>query len=152
MRFDIFLKRGLCLLILINHDAELHNLYSSPNRMIKSRRMQWAGHVARMGEARNAYRILLGKPWGKRQLGRPRRRWVDNIKIYLRETGWDGMEWIDLAQDKDHCTVSKINLIVPLWLSTLYLVTFNLLPCDTLLTRFIPWKTLQTRLLLKCTL
>jgi hypothetical protein len=69
--------------------------------MIKSRRMRWAGHVARMGEKRNAYRILVGNPEGKRPLGRPRRRWVDNIKIDLREIGWDGMDWIDLAQDMD---------------------------------------------------
>jgi hypothetical protein len=65
--------------------------YSSPNiiRIIKSRRMRWAGHVARMGEKRNAYRILAGKPEGKRPLGRPRRRWVDNIKIDLREQMWE---------------------------------------------------------------
>jgi hypothetical protein len=69
--------------------------------MIKSRRMRWAGHVARMGEKRNAYRILVGKPEGKRPLGRPRRRWEDNIKMDLREIGWDGMNWIDLAQDRD---------------------------------------------------
>jgi hypothetical protein len=69
--------------------------------MIKSRRMRWAGHVARMGEKRNAYRILMGKPEGKRPLGRPRCRWVDNIKIDLREVGQDGMVWIDLAQDRD---------------------------------------------------
>jgi hypothetical protein len=78
------------------HNEELHNLYSSPNiiRMIKSRRMRWAGHVARMGEKRNihVYRILVGKPEGKRPLGRPRRSWVDNIKIDLREIGWDGMD------------------------------------------------------------
>jgi hypothetical protein len=61
--------------------------------MIKSRRMRWAGFVARMGETRNAYRILVGKPEGKRQLGRSRRRWVDNIKIDLREIGWDGLDW-----------------------------------------------------------
>jgi hypothetical protein len=75
------------------HNEELHNLYSSPNiiRMIKSRRMRWAGHVARMGMTRNAYRILVEKPEGKRSLGRPRRRWVDNIKMDLRETGWDGI-------------------------------------------------------------
>jgi hypothetical protein len=68
------------------HNEGLHNLYSSPNiiRMIKSRRMTWAGHVARMREKRNAYRILVGKPEGKRPLGRPRRRWVDNIKRDLR--------------------------------------------------------------------
>jgi hypothetical protein len=68
------------------HNEELHNLYFSPNiiSMIKSRRMRWAGHVARMGEKRNAYRILVGKPEGRRPLGRPRRRWVDNIKLDLR--------------------------------------------------------------------
>jgi hypothetical protein len=71
------------------HNEELHNLYSLPNiiRMIKSRRMRWAGNVARMGEKRNAYRILLGKPVEKIILGRPRRRWVDNIKMDLRELG-----------------------------------------------------------------
>jgi hypothetical protein len=68
--------------------------------MIKSRRMRWARHVARIGENRNAYRILVGKPEGRRPLGRPRRRWVDNI-MYLREIGWDGIDWIDLAQDRD---------------------------------------------------
>jgi hypothetical protein len=71
------------------HNEELHNLYSSPNinRMIKSRRVRWAGHVARMGDTRNAYRIMVGKPEGKRPLGRRRRRWVDNIKMDLREIG-----------------------------------------------------------------
>jgi hypothetical protein len=85
------------------HNEELHNLYSSPNRirMIKSRRMEWAGHVARMGEKRNAYRILVGKPEGKETTGRPRRRWVDNIKMDLRKTGWGRMDWIDVAQDRD---------------------------------------------------
>jgi hypothetical protein len=85
------------------HNEELHNLYSSPSiiRMMKSRRMRWAGHVARMGEKRNAYRILVGMPEGKRPLGRPRRRWVDNIKMDLREIGGDVMHWIDLAQDRD---------------------------------------------------
>jgi hypothetical protein len=65
------------------HNEELHNLYSSPSiiRVIKSRRMRWAGIAARMGEKRNAYRILVGKPEGKRPLGKPRRRWVDNIKM-----------------------------------------------------------------------
>jgi hypothetical protein len=69
------------------HNEALRNLYSSPSiiRMIKSRRMRWAGHVARMGEKRNAYRILVGKTERKRPLGRPRRRWVDNIKMDLRE-------------------------------------------------------------------
>jgi hypothetical protein len=85
------------------HNEELHNLYSSPNiiRMIKSRRMRWAGHVARMGETRNVYGILVGKLEGKGPLGRPRRTWVDNIKMDLREIGWDGMDWIELAQDRD---------------------------------------------------
>jgi hypothetical protein len=85
------------------HNKELHNLYSSPSiiRMIRSRRMRWAGYVARMGEKRNAYRILVGSPEGRRQLGRPRRRWVDNIKMDLREIGRDVMDWIDLAQDGD---------------------------------------------------
>jgi hypothetical protein len=71
------------------HNEELHNLYSSSNiiRMIKSKRIRWAEQVARMGEKRNAYRILLGKPEGRRRLGRPRRRWVNNIKIDLREIG-----------------------------------------------------------------
>jgi hypothetical protein len=73
------------------HNEELHNLYSLPNiiRMIKSRTMRWAGHVARIGETRNAYRILVGKPEEKRPLGRPRRGWVDNIKMDLRDRmGW----------------------------------------------------------------
>jgi hypothetical protein len=72
------------------HNEELHNLYSSPSiiSMIKSRRMRWAGHVARMGEKRNIY-ILVGKPEGKRPHGRPRRRWMDNITTDLREIGWD---------------------------------------------------------------
>jgi hypothetical protein len=85
------------------HNEELHNLYGSPSiiTIIKSRRMRWAGHVARMGEKRNAYRILVGKPEGKRPLGRPRLRWEDNIIMDLREIGWGSMDWIDLAQDRD---------------------------------------------------
>jgi hypothetical protein len=79
------------------------NLHYSPSivRMSKSRRIRWAGHVARIGEKRNAYRILVGKPGGKRPLGRPGRRWMNNIKMDLREIGWYGMDWIDLAQDRD---------------------------------------------------
>jgi hypothetical protein len=71
------------------HNEELHDLYSSPSiiRIIKSRRMRWAGHVARMGEKKNVYRLLVGKPEGKRPLGRPRRRWIDNIKMDFLETG-----------------------------------------------------------------
>ncbi|KAJ4435373.1 hypothetical protein ANN_17987 [Periplaneta americana] len=85
------------------HNTELHALYSSPDiiRNIKSRRLRWAGHVACMGESRNAYRVLVGRPEGKRPLGRPRRRWEDNIKMDLREVGYDDREWINLAQDRD---------------------------------------------------
>jgi hypothetical protein len=84
------------------HNDELHNLYSSPNifRVIISRRMRWAGHVARMGEGRGVYRVLVGRPEGKRPLGRPRLRWEDNIKMDLRETGIDGANWIQLTQDR----------------------------------------------------
>jgi hypothetical protein len=100
------------------HNEELHNLYSSPSiiRMIKSRRIGWAGHVARMREERNAYRILVGMPEGKRTLGRPRRRLVDNIKMNLREIGWDGMDLIDLAQNRDQWKAlvnTVMNLRVP---------------------------------------
>jgi hypothetical protein len=84
------------------HNDELHDLYSSPNifRVIKSRRMRWAGHVAHMGEGRGAYRVLVGRPEGKRPLGRPRRRWEDNIKMDLGEIGINGANWIQLAQDR----------------------------------------------------
>jgi hypothetical protein len=83
------------------HNDELHDLYFSPNivRVIKSRRMRWAGHVAHMGEGRGAYRVLVGRSEGKRPLGRPRRRWKDNIKMDLREIRIDGKNWIRLAQD-----------------------------------------------------
>ncbi|KAJ4433070.1 hypothetical protein ANN_15327 [Periplaneta americana] len=82
---------------------ELHALYTSPDiiRNIKSRRLRWAGHVTRMGEFRNAYRELVGRPEGKRPLWRPRRRWEYNIKMDLREVGYDGRDWINLAQDRD---------------------------------------------------
>jgi hypothetical protein len=84
------------------HNDELHNPYSSPNivRVIKSRRMRWAGHVTRMGEGRGVYRFLIGRPEDKRPLGRPRRRWEDNITMDLREVGIDGANWIRLAQDR----------------------------------------------------
>jgi hypothetical protein len=85
-------------------------------RMIKSRRMRWAGHIARMGEKRNVYTILVGNPEGKRPLGRPRCRWVVNIKMDLREKGWNGMDWINLAQDTDQWRAlvnAAMNLRVP---------------------------------------
>jgi hypothetical protein len=85
------------------HNKELRNLYSSPSiiRIIKSRRMRWAGHVAQTGEKRIAYRLLVGKPKGKRPLGRPRRMWVDNIRMDLGEGGWGDVDWIGLAQDRN---------------------------------------------------
>jgi hypothetical protein len=84
------------------HNDELHSLYSSPNivRVIKSRRMRWVGHGTRMGEGRGVYRVLVGRPQGKRSLGRPRHRWEDNIKLDLREMGIEGANWIQLAQDR----------------------------------------------------
>jgi hypothetical protein len=84
------------------HNDELHSLYSSPNivRVIKSRRMRWAGHVACMGEGRSVYRAFVGRLEGKRLLGRPRHRWKDNIKLDLREIGIDGVNWIQLAHNR----------------------------------------------------
>jgi ribosome biogenesis protein Tsr3 len=100
------------------HNEELHDLYSSPSiiRIIKSRRMRWAGHVARMGQKKNAYRLLVGKPEGKRSLGRPKRRLVDNIKMDLLETGWGDVDRIGLAQNKDKWRAlvnAVMNLRVP---------------------------------------
>jgi len=85
------------------HNEELNDLYCSHNivRVIKSRRMRWAGHVARMGERRGVYRVLVRKPEGKRPLGRHRRRWEENIKRDFQEVGCLGMDWIELAQDRD---------------------------------------------------
>jgi hypothetical protein len=85
------------------HSEEIHNLYSSPDiiRLVKSRRMRWAGHVARMGEDRKVYKVLVGKPEGKRPLGRPRRRWEDGIRMDLREIGLGGVDCIRLSQDRD---------------------------------------------------
>ena len=85
------------------HNVELNDLYCSPNisRVIKSRRMRWAGHVARMGERRGIYRVLVGKSEGKRPRGRLRRRWEDNIKMDLQEERYAVMDWIELVQGKD---------------------------------------------------
>jgi len=85
------------------HNEELNDLYSSPNivRVIKSRRMKWAWLVVRMGEERGVYRVLVGKPEGKRPLRRPRRRWVDNIRMDLQDVGCGYMDWIGVAQDRD---------------------------------------------------
>jgi hypothetical protein len=100
------------------HTEELHDLYSSPSiiRIMKSRRMRLAGHVAQMGEKRNAYGLLVGKPERSRPLGRPRRRWVDDIRIDVVEVGWGDVDWIGLAQDKDRWRAlvnSVLNLRIP---------------------------------------
>jgi hypothetical protein len=100
------------------HNEELHDLYSSPSiiTIMKARRMRWTGHVARMGEKRNAYGLLVGKPEGRRPLGRPRLWWVDNVRMDLVEVGWGDVDWIDLAQDRDRRRAlvnSVLNLRVP---------------------------------------
>jgi hypothetical protein len=100
------------------HNEELHNLSSSPSiiRIMKSKRMRWTGHVARMGEKRNVYRLLVGKPEGKRPLGRLRHRWIDNIKMDFLEIGLSVVDWIGLAQDRYRWRAlvnSAMNLRVP---------------------------------------
>jgi hypothetical protein len=100
------------------HNEELHGLYSTPSifRVIRARKMRWAGHVARMGEVRGAYNILVGRPERRRPLGRPRRRWEDNIKVDLREIGFGDVNWIHLAQDRDRWQAlvnTVMNLRVP---------------------------------------
>jgi hypothetical protein len=100
------------------HNDELHNLYSSPNiiRVIKSRRMRWVRHVARMGEGRGIYRALVGRPEGKRPLGRRRLRGEDNIKMDFREIGIDVANWIQLARDRvqwQACVNMVMNLRIP---------------------------------------
>jgi len=97
------------------YNDELNDLYCSPNivRVIKSRRMRWAGHVARMGEERGVYRVLMGKLEGKRPLGRPRRGWENNIKMDLQEVGCGGMDWIELAQDRERWR-ALVNVVMDL--------------------------------------
>jgi hypothetical protein len=97
------------------HNEECHDLCSSPSiiRIMKARRMRWAGNIARMREKRKAYRLLVGKPEGRRQLGRPRRRWLDNIRMDLVEVGWGDVDWIGLAQDRDRCR-ALVNLVLNL--------------------------------------
>ena len=98
------------------HNEELYDTYSSPNivRVVKSRIKRWAGHVVRMGERRGLYRVLVGKPEGNRPLGRPRNRWEDNIKMDLQEIGCGGMDWIELAQDRDRWQAPE-NAVMNLW-------------------------------------
>jgi hypothetical protein len=100
------------------HNEKLNDLYTSPNivRVIKSRRMNWAMHVAHMGEGRGVYRVSVGKPEGKRDLGRPRQRWEGKIKLDLQEVGCGSMDWIKLPQDMDRwqaLTNAVMNLQVP---------------------------------------
>jgi len=100
------------------HIEELNDTYQSSSmvRVIKSRRMRWAGHEARMGERRGVYRVLMGKPEGKRPLGIPRRRWEDNIKMDLEEVGCGVVDWIELAKDRDRWRAlvnAVMNLRVP---------------------------------------
>jgi hypothetical protein len=94
------------------HNEELNNLYSPPTivRVIKSRRMRWPGHVARMGKGRGVYRTLVGKPEGKRPLGRPRSRWENNIKTDLQEVGWGiwtGLSWLRIDRGGGHLWVRE---------------------------------------------
>jgi hypothetical protein len=100
------------------HNEQLHGLYSSPSivRVIKARRMRWAGHVARMGGGEECMQHLVGRPEGRRPLGRPRRRWEDNIKMDLREIGFGDVDCINWAQDRDRWRAlvnTVMNLRVP---------------------------------------
>jgi hypothetical protein len=116
--FDSLQKQELLsLLRRVQDPGELNYLYPSPSiiRIMKAR-LRWAGHVARMGEKRNAYKLLVGKPERRRPLGRPRRRWLDNIRMDLGEVGWGDVDWIGLAQDRDRWRAlvnSVLNIPVP---------------------------------------
>jgi hypothetical protein len=98
------------------HNEELHNLYPSPSiiRIIKSRRIRWVGHVAQMGEKRNVYSLLVGKPEGERPLERRRRRWMDNIKMDLLVIGLGDEDWIGVAQDRYRWR-ALVNAVMNLW-------------------------------------
>jgi hypothetical protein len=107
----VFLLNYLfCLLICLNNsNNNNNNIYITVN-------LRWAGHVARLGESRGAYRVLAGKPEGRRPLERPSHRWEDNIKMYLREVGWGDTDWINLAWDRDRWQAvvnAVMNLQVP---------------------------------------
>jgi len=99
----------------LHNEEKLNDLYSSPNivRVIKSRRLRWAGHVAHMGERRGVFMVLVGKPEGKRPLGRPRCRWKDNIKVGYQLVECGGMDWMELAQDRDSWR-AVVNVVVNL--------------------------------------
>ncbi|KAJ4448380.1 hypothetical protein ANN_10396 [Periplaneta americana] len=119
------------------HNAELHAL-----------RLRWAGHVARMGESRNAYRVLVGRPEGKRPLGRPRRRWEDNIKMDLREVGYDDREWINLAQDRDQWRAyvrAAMNLRVPV--SKSQLLKMFAIEWNAFLTQFVAEERIERKVM-----
>jgi hypothetical protein len=99
------------------HNEELHNLYASPDiiiRVIKSRRMRWAANVTRMAEMRNEYIILVGKPVENRRLEKRRHRWEDNIRMDVKEIGWEVVDWIHLAEDRDQWRV-VVNTVMNLW-------------------------------------
>ena len=103
-------------LFVVSSGSYGQSLYRSPNiaRVIKSRRLRWAGHVARVEEGRRAFKILTGKPTGKIPLGRPRRRWGDNIRMNLEEIGINAGNWVDMAQERDYWR-ALVNAVLNLW-------------------------------------
>ena len=114
--YEIYMYTTFHLCVSYQHNEELNDVYSSPNivQVIKSRRLRLAGHVARMVEGRGVYRVLVGKSEGKRPLGRPRRRWEDNTKMDLQKVGCGGMDWIELAVDRDRWR-APVNVEMNLW-------------------------------------